>query len=573
MMRAQRFGLALRLGLVLALVGIGVALVTGYYAYAQSKEMLVRSTSAEVSELSDGMVRRLIQVRENVGRDLHLLAQYPPVLEALRQPGSSAREQDLQALFRGLLLANDQYLQVRLIAAADYGKERVRVDRDVHGPLAVSGDDLREMAHLDYVFESLELRPGQLYLSPFTINHENDAHMAQGRAGAVLSMPVHDNAGQVWGVVVINVDLQRVFVRLQQELPQGFGLLMTNSEGDYLVHPDPQKVFGFDRGRRMLLQDDVPQAQELFTPGAHKLLTTLNQGEYAATPVLAAFEARELAISSGESRLVMGVTRPLQPVEAQVHALLYGTLQVLALVVVVCALLAFVLARLLVRPLAQMRQAVSHFGQTGVMGALPTNRRDEIGMLARGVQTMGRKIAEQLSELRDNHEELQHLAQHDMLTGLPNRRFLQERLAHALAQARRSGRSVALLFIDLDHFKDINDNFGHDAGDALLVTLAQRLHAQTREADTVARMGGDEFVVLVEGPADTAQVGILAHKLLLAVQQPVPWQGHTLQVGASIGVSQFPRDGQTVVDMLACADRAMYRVKNAGRNAFEFFSP
>jgi diguanylate cyclase (GGDEF)-like protein len=566
-----RFGLAWRLGLVLALVSTSVALVTGYYAYTQSKDLLVESTHAEISDLSLSMVRRLAQLREDVGRDLTVLARYPAVLEELRRPGGG-RERDLQDLFSGLQQANDLYLQVRLIAAQDYGKERIRVDRDVQGPVVVSGGDLREMEHLDYVFEALSLAPGQLYLSPITINHEDDAHLAQGRAGAVLSMPVHDSAGKVWGVLVVNADLQAVFAKLKQDLPQGFELLMTNGEGDYLVHPDAQKTFGFDRGRRMLLQDDVPQAKDLFVGSTSKLLTVLDQAEYAQAPVLAAFFAKGLEVHSGETRLVMGVTRPLQPIVAQVRALLYGTLRVVAGVVVVCAFLAFVLARLLVRPLSQMRRAVSAFGQTGAMDPLPTQRSDEIGLLARGVQTMGEKIAEQLNELRDNQEELQHLAQHDMLTGLPNRRFLQERLAHALALARRSGRSVALLFIDLDYFKDVNDNFGHEAGDALLVALAQRLRAHTREADTVARMGGDEFVVLLDGPADEAQIGAIAQKLLHSLQQPVPWRGHALQVGASIGISQFPRDGQTAQDMLACADRAMYRVKNANRNDFEFFS-
>jgi len=571
MMQGLRFGLAVRLGLVLALVAASAALVTGYYAYTQSKDLLVQSTHAEISDLSISMARRLSQVREDVGRDLHVLAKHPAVLEALRRPGGP-REQDLQDLFRGVLLANDLYLQVRLIAEADYGQERIRVDRDVHGAVVVQGADLREMAHLDYVFEALALGEGQLYLSPITINHEDDAHLAVGRAGAVLSMPVYDSAGKVWGVVVINADLQAVFAKLRQELPQGFDLLLTNGEGDYLIHPDANKTFGFDKGRRMLLQDDVPGSGALFVGGPQRLLLVLEQGAYAQAPVLAAFFSKELEVHSGESRLVIGVTRPLQPILAQVRALLYGTLQVLAAVVVVCAFLAFLVARLLVRPLTQMRLAVSAFGQTGVMDPLPTQRGDEIGMLARGVQTMGAKITEQLNELRDNQEELQHLAQHDMLTGLPNRRFLQERLGHALALARRSGRGVALLFIDLDHFKDINDHHGHDAGDALLVALAQRLQAHTREADTVARMGGDEFVVLVDGPADAAQIAAIAQKLLHSVQQPVQWRGHTLQVGASIGISQYPQDGQNVVEMLASADRAMYRVKNAGRNDFDFFS-
>lgn len=565
------FGLAQRLGLVLALLGAVVALVTGYYAHDLSKDLLVRSTQAEIFSLAKSTARRVGVVREEVGRDLLTLANHRQVVEMLRQP-SEHHAVDLQHLLVSMLRANPLYLQVRLISQSGYGMERVRVDRGLTEPEVVQGDDLQEKGHYDYVFAALELPAGKTYLSRLNINREYGSHQAKDIPTAVLSTPVHDTDGTLVGVVVINVDLHAVFSGLGSELPAGFDLLLTNSEGDYLVHPQVHKTFGFERGRRMLLQQDVPQAQALVDGSSQQLLTTLDRDEYAQRPVLAAFIVAKVQGTSAEKKLILGVTRPLDPVVAQADSLLYGTLKVLAGVIAVCAVLAFVLARVLVKPLEQMGQAMTLFGRNGVMGDLPVQRSDEIGALAREVHTMGQQIGAQMSQLRDHQEELQHLAQHDMLTGLPNRRVLQERLSHAIAQAQRGGRTLALLFIDLDHFKDINDQLGHEAGDALLVALAQRLRTGTRTADTVARMGGDEFVVLVDSPADKDHIAAIAQKLLQVLQLPVQWQGHTLQIGASIGISQYPQDGQTDVEMLANADRAMYRVKAAGRNAYVFFS-
>jgi diguanylate cyclase (GGDEF)-like protein len=200
------------------------------------------------------------------------------------------------------------------------------------------------------------------------------------------------------------------------------------------------------------------------------------------------------------------------------------------------------------------------------------DRHDELGVLARSIDQMQRQITHQFAALQVSREELEHLARHDMLTGLPNRRLFHDRLDHALARARRSGKNLALLFVDLDRFKEINDQIGHDAGDAVLKAVATRLAATTREADTVARLGGDEFVVLLDDPSSQEQVAAIAQKLLDGLKPEIPFESHTLHAVASIGISQYPQDGETATEMLANADRAMYQAKAAGRNCYRFFS-
>ncbi len=177
-----------------------------------------------------------------------------------------------------------------------------------------------------------------------------------------------------------------------------------------------------------------------------------------------------------------------------------------------------------------------------------------------------------VSESRAMALKMSYLAQHDFLTGLPNRLLLTERLSRAMGMGRRHGKQVALLFIDLDYFKHINDSLGHSLGDQLLKSVAQRLVSSVRVTDTVCRQGGDEFVILlseIERPQDVVQV---VEKLLAAFINPHHIAGHELHVTLSIGVAIYPNDGTQVDTILQNADTAMYHAKARGRNNCQFFN-
>jgi len=168
-------------------------------------------------------------------------------------------------------------------------------------------------------------------------------------------------------------------------------------------------------------------------------------------------------------------------------------------------------------------------------------------------------------------ERLQYLATRDALTGLPNRVLLQERLTQAIAQARRSGRRVGVVFIDLDRFKNVNDTLGHRIGDELLKRVTAALSHALREADLLARLGGDEFMVIVEDFDDPAVLNRIAQKLQDAVSQPFEIEEHDIYVTSSIGISVYPDDGDAPEELLKHADVAMYRSKELGRNTYQFF--
>ncbi|MDQ2075128.1 diguanylate cyclase domain-containing protein [Marinimicrobium sp. ABcell2] len=168
-------------------------------------------------------------------------------------------------------------------------------------------------------------------------------------------------------------------------------------------------------------------------------------------------------------------------------------------------------------------------------------------------------------------KKMRHLAQHDALTGLPNRQLLMERLTHAIGMAKRHRKQVALLFVDLDYFKGINDAFGHTVGDHLLQDVAEKIVSCVRLTDTVCRHGGDEFVILlteIEEREDTAQI---AEKLLAKFAGPHIIDGHEFHLTLSVGISIYPENGMDADTLLRNSDMAMYSIKENGRNSFQFF--
>jgi diguanylate cyclase (GGDEF)-like protein/PAS domain S-box-containing protein len=178
-----------------------------------------------------------------------------------------------------------------------------------------------------------------------------------------------------------------------------------------------------------------------------------------------------------------------------------------------------------------------------------------------------------ITRLKHAEERWHRLAFFDSLTHLPNRVLFKDRLQQAMAHARRDKEPLALLFIDLDEFKIVNDGLGHDAGDQLLAAAARRIQACVREADSIARLGGDEFTVIMHGSPGEADVLRVCEKIIRAINTPFEIGGHSVRVGASIGVARFPSDGDDPDTLIKNADAAMYAAKSAGRNTSRYFSP
>jgi diguanylate cyclase (GGDEF)-like protein/PAS domain S-box-containing protein len=202
-------------------------------------------------------------------------------------------------------------------------------------------------------------------------------------------------------------------------------------------------------------------------------------------------------------------------------------------------------------------------------------------VVKRGPEGYPRRLGgtrQDISARKEAEAKIEHLAFYDTLTNLPNRRLLYDRLMQALVKSERHRRSGAILFVDLDNFKNLNDTLGHDMGDRLLLQVAQRLTAVTRDADTVARLGGDEFIILLEdldnfGGTPRERAALVAGKLLASVAAAYFVEGHQVHITPSVGITLFDGQARSTEELLKQADLAMYDAKSAGRNTFRFFAP
>jgi diguanylate cyclase (GGDEF)-like protein/PAS domain S-box-containing protein len=207
----------------------------------------------------------------------------------------------------------------------------------------------------------------------------------------------------------------------------------------------------------------------------------------------------------------------------------------------------------------------------GIMEFFSTGSSAPDELLIQSTRSIGSQIGQFMAR-KQAEARVRRLAHYDELTGLPNRTMFNQRVSSALARARRRERQLAILFIDLDRFKNINDTLGHDAGDRVLNEIAQRLRGCLRETDTVGRLGGDEFVVLIEEVAEPAQVALVAQKVLAEVGRPIALGAQEVHITASIGISTYPADSDDMQGLMKNADISMYRAKELGKNNYQFYS-
>lgn len=233
----------------------------------------------------------------------------------------------------------------------------------------------------------------------------------------------------------------------------------------------------------------------------------------------------------------------------------------------VLTVLAITLPRLF-RPLTECATLLHKMASGEIaIRALPVVRDDEVGDVAKGFNFLLGVLRDKEHTLLETQARLRHMAHHDPLTGLPNRAMFEDRLDQALLRGERQGEGFAVLYIDLDGFKPVNDSAGHAAGDAMLRHVARRLEACLRKSDTVARIGGDEFAILLGDVADLDAALLVAAQCRATASQPMEFGDRQLAVGLSIGCACYPRDGKSAGELLRHADHAMYQAKQAGKAA------
>jgi len=690
----MRLSIGLKLGFWLALLGAVSTALTGYYVYDQGRALLIHSSQEKLLTATQVQAHRFADVLGTISGDVMLIESLPIVKQIVDEPAKNdvqaVRKQQLAEVFAGMLESHPLYSQIRLISADNYGKELVRVDRTRGTATIVQGDALREKGHFPYVFETLRLSRGQFYVSEINLNQEQGSHLGFGKPTLRVATPVFDSSGKTFGVIVINVALENMFEMIRSDLPNGVDALLTNDQGDYLIHPDKSRTFGFDQGHRFTIQDDLAATSPIFEGKAEHIVLEA-ESNVLGHASLAAFVRVPYGTLADQRFVLLGLYMPVEDVLLETQILGLNVVKITVVFAFAATVIALLLARILAKPLNLMEKTIGQFVIGQPVAALPVERDDEIGSLAKRFQSMTNKLNEQVLELWASEEKLRAMfelsplgmarnamdgrymevnnalremvgytleelngmsywdltppeyaeqealqleslrrtgrygpyekeyihrtgqripirlngvmivgsdgekyiwsiveditqrkeseeliwkqANFDPLTGLPNRRMFHDRLEQEIKKSHRGGQGMALMFLDLDHFKEINDTLGHGMGDILLKEAAMRLSRCVRESDTVARLGGDEFTVILSELEDAGSVERVAQEMLRKLSEPYSLGAELAYVSVSIGVTLYPEDASDIDTLLKNADQAMYAAKKLGRNRCSYFTP
>lgn len=374
--------------------------------------------------------------------------------------------------------------------------------------------------------------------------------LSDGRWVTYFRRPVMRNGVGTDSAIIVMIDLRRYLDELQRlKRPSDLAFMLIDRHGRVLFRSTRAHHWF---GRSVLSIRAVRQALK------GRSATSIETGSegrrliYASTPI-------------GATGWVSTVSRPAAAVKAPRRRVLEWNILLAAVVVIGVAVLAHLLGKRISLPLGVLALAAQS-AAGGELTKVPTEGA------SREVVKLARSFNDMVSARRSAEDKLVYMASYDQLTGLANRALFRERLAAAIARARRQEKLVALLFLDLDGFKTVNDTLGHQVGDQLLRAVANRLSREIRETDTLARLGGDEFTVIMENVHHVEDIASVAEKLLSVLSKPFEIGERTLHTSASVGVVVFPLNEANLDDLIAHADAAMYKAKASGRNTYRFFT-
>ena len=525
-------------------------LVLGWFAYsllmddARSRSSYQSTALLEQIELQTRTQLRTARANASLFSNTALIQQYieTPATAKTRQ----LLEQQIMDLLFNYQLAYPEYYEIRILGSD--GIEQIR------SVLGNTDNRFTNESSSNYFIEASN-NPDIIYTT-FFYNHDNN------KTALLASKPLYPDSGdsgtqkQLYGYLMLTISLDFLQYYINNDKDEIF---FTDNEGIILFHQLPELV-----GKQL--------SSSLFSTARNNDRgTTQFTGQYLGTET--SFQAIRL-----HDDLFAFYIHQKEELLAKSSSLGWTvTLISFTAMLLATAFLFGILRKLLIRPIQKLRLAASEMGKGQVLVPIDIDSSDEIGELANTFREMGKNLSHY-------HEQVRYVAYHDSLTGLPNRLMFRNYLNRATAEARRDMQNLAVLFLDLDNFKRINDTLGHQAGDKLLEAFADRLSKQLRETDVVshpsqseasqviARLAGDEFIILLPGISGPVEPQKVAKRILASLSEPFVISVHELFISASIGIAIYPEDGETSGELLKNADIAMYHAKKLGRNNYQYYS-
>jgi len=487
--------------------------------------------NTHISQLIESESQQLLLTRETLTNQLTHAAMDVLVLskqQDLQQQlaGDQHAFNELLLDYQNIARIKRSYDQIRIIDAA--GKEKIRINRTSKGPVIAATGDLQDKQYRYYFPYTKNLKLGEVYISPMDLNIEHDEIETPYRPIVRTSTPIIDRQGQYQGIVVINLNARNLLNHLDQaEATMSGNIMLLNEDGFWLHGGEPEAnwAFMFPDKENLNIRNHHPQAW--------KTISTQDFGSIRTPDGYFIFQTVNSGINSYQPTELIDDEDRHWPVWKLVSLVPSATFEAELSEISKLLILFFFLATIVI-----------------AIGTMMYTR----------------------AQLRHHKakDKIHHLAHHDALTGLSNRRLFMEMIDHELLHATRSHAPLVLMYLDLDRFKPINDQYGHESGDLVLKGVAQRLKEILRESDTLCRLGGDEFAAILPNPGTNQQIENVAQRILNAFEKPFLVHGNQLNVGISIGLANYRPPLQSRDALLHEADQAMYQSKKAGRNCYRF---
>lgn len=532
-----------------------MALIVFYSSKAFFLESSVDSLNSEATLLSVEIQNSF----ERVAKDLFFLSNTPPIQGIIRSyqnngvdvEGSSTLQewkQRLSVIFRSMLEINPDYTQLRYIGIADGGKELIRLDRSRYKVYETTEDSLQKKATRPYFKQGIQAAQGTVLLSKVTYNQEKGKLQYPLVPTLRVLKSVHDDThGDVFGMLVINLNYEQFLRRILLNSLSEHNLILYNSEGDFFEYNSEYKTLKFTKS------DDVNQAGK--TRSIDNIVASLKKDRDKVTV------SRSVYLMKGTNQKVLTLVIAINKNELFKYdqVIINNIIMLIFIISVIAVGLTFFFSRWLMRNLRNMTAMIQSSKVNHKRDEFPIQLHDEVGVLARAFVKKTKL--------------LNKLALYDSLTDLPNRKNLMDYLKKALQRAKRNKTLLAVCFIDLNNFKDVNDTYGHDYGDALLVAFSKKITSVARATDFIGRLGGDEFVIVIENLKGLDDLAACEARYAKYLHHQYQIKGVSFDLSVSIGVSLYPTHATKVNELIKYADAAMYKGKTLKSGKWCIFKP
>jgi diguanylate cyclase (GGDEF)-like protein len=533
-------------------------LIIGWLAYEQLRSTAVERSSIQMTTLMDQMARNF-QMHQDVAKanaklfaDASLMRAY--ALTEDEEERYVLMLPSLLKLFSSYLRAYPDYTEIRFLLPDGYEDARTTL---------IPIPNITEEEGDTPFFQQLSRFKGDAFVQVSTPPDSHTVSLQVARPVRLIDLATQDPLNgkpTLRGYLVVTMGLDFMAEQMaNSRAGEKAHTLIVNESGEILFHQDPSQL-----------------GQYISVPLLKKALE-IGKNDQLVPAVYQEMDSLLATRRLHEGLLLIGI---LPKEELLKESLRLGNSVawiVLGTIVLLIFALLISMNVLMVRPLKQLMGAVREIGRGNLAPTIALSTSDELGKLGLSFQEMA-------GNLEKSRVKVEHLAYHDSLTGLPNRFRAHETLRHMISLAHRESRRMAVLFLDLDNFKRVNDTLGHQVGDQLLMEMAIRLQVVLRAEDVIhqeisqhtsdvlARLGGDEFVVLLSNVSSSRDAAKVASRILDIMKLPFYFNDNEIYSGCSIGISLFPSDGSDVDDLIKRADAAMYQAKSQGRNNFQFYS-